>query len=221
MTFSLAARCAATGMLGGVVTTSSPAVGSRCLFTRAGAGVVLTQFWTDPRLGPRGLALLAEGCGAEAVAGALAASAAEREWRQLAVLDAAGGAGFFHGARVKPAMGAAVGADCVAIGNILANEGVPAAMVAAFEGSAGVPFAERLLMALEAGEAAGGEGRALVSCALQVSHEASFPYVDLRVDASAAPLPALRALWEVYAPQAELYAGRALRPDATFAASNP
>lgn len=221
MTFSLAARCAATGMVGGVVTTSSPAVGSRCLFTRAGVGVVLTQFWTDPRLGPRGLALLAEGCPAGAVAEALAASTTERAWRQLAVVDAGGGTGFFHGARVKPAMGAAVGTGCVAIGNILANDGVPAAMVAAFESSSDRAFPERLLLALEAGEAAGGEGRALMSCALQVSHEASFPYVDLRVDASDAPLPALRALWELYAPQAALYAGRALRPDATFAASNP
>ena len=59
MTFSLAARCATTGMMGAVVTTSSPAVGSRCLHARARVGVVISQFWTDPRLGPRGLALLA------------------------------------------------------------------------------------------------------------------------------------------------------------------
>ena len=211
MTFSLAARCSKSGMLGGVVTTSSPAVGSRCLHARAGVGVVLTQFWTDPRLGPRGLALLAEGLSAEAAAAGVVASTPDREWRQLAVLDAAGGSAHFHGSRVKPAMGEASGRDCIAVGNILANEGVPGAMVAAFESSVG-PFAERLLLALEAGEAAGGEGRPLVSAALLVVKEASFPYVDLRVDASGDPLHALRALWLTYAPFADLYAARALAP---------
>ncbi|HWK47627.1 MAG TPA: DUF1028 domain-containing protein [Stellaceae bacterium] len=213
MTFSLAARCATTGMLGAVVTTSSPAVGSRCIFTRARIGVVLTQFWTDPRLGPRGLALLAEGCGAEVVAQALAASTPDRDWRQVAVLDAQGRSAHFSGARTKPALAAATGTNSVAIGNILRNDAVPAAMVDAFEASGGLPFPARLLAALEAGQGAGGEERALVSAALLVSRDEPFPYVDLRVDAAADPLRELRALWDLYAPLAEQYVGRALSPN--------
>lgn len=213
MTFSLAGRCAVTGMMGAVVTTSSPAVGSRCLHARAGVGVVLSQFWTDPRLGPRGLALLAEGCPAGHVVRALAASTPDEDWRQFAVLGPMGAGAHHHGARVKPGLGAAYGSDSVAIGNILVSDAIPGRMVEAFEASTAA-FPERLLAALDAGEAAGGEGRPLVSAALLVVHEAAFPYVDLRVDADPAPLPALRRVWQAYAPFIDLYAGRALDPNA-------
>ena len=138
-------------MAGAVITTSSLAVGSRCVFARAGVGVVLTQHWTDPRLGPRGLSMLAEGCPAAAVAAALAASTPQRAWRQLAVLDGAGGTGHFTGALTQPALAAASGADCVAVGNILRNATVPAAMVAAFVAGVGQGLADRLLAAVEAG----------------------------------------------------------------------
>ena len=212
MTFSLAGRCAVTGMMGAVVTTSSPAVGSRCLHARAGVGVVLSQFWTDPRLGPRGLALLAEGCGAGHVVRALVASTPDEDWRQFAVLGPAGRGAHHHGARVKAGLGAAYGADSVAIGNILVSDAVPGRMVEAFEGSTAA-FPERLLAALEAGETAGGEGRPLVSAALLVVHVAAFPYVDLRVDADPAPLPALRGVWQAYAPFVDVYPGRALSPN--------
>jgi len=212
MTFSLAARCATTGMLGAVITTSSPAVGSRCIFTSARTGVVLTQFWTDPRLGPRGLALLAEGCPPDAVVAALAASTADRDWRQIAVIAPHGKPAHFTGAHTKPALAAATGSNSVAIGNILRNDTVPAAMVDAFESSGHLPFPERLLLALEAGQAAGGEERALVSAALLVSHTEAFPYVDLRVDAASDPLGELRSLWKLYAPLADEYVTRALTP---------
>ena len=210
MTFSLAGRCRDTGMMGGAVATSSPAVGSRCLFARAGVGVVLTQFWTDPRLGPRGLALLTEGVGAPEAVAALAASTPDRDWRQLAVLDAHGGMGHFTGAQTKPELAAATGPDCVAIGNILANDRVPQAMVDAFAAPGSLP--DRLLAVLDAGLQAGGEARPLLSAALVVVREAAFPWVDLRVDAADAPLAELRRLWAVYAPEADTYARRALDP---------
>ena len=212
MTFSLAGRCPATGMLGGVVTTSAPAVGARCLFTRANVVVVLTQHWTDPRLGPRGLALLAEGIPAAAVAKALEACAEAPEWRQLAVIDAQGGTAHFSGAKIKPPFAAAIGQDCVAIGNIVRTDAVPAAMVAAFQAAAARPFPERLLAALEAGLAAGGEPKPLVSAALQVAWHAPFPYIDLRIDAAPQPITELRTLWNAYAPNADLYTERALSP---------
>ncbi len=212
MTFSIAARCAATGMLGAAVTTSSSAVGARCIHARARVGVVLTQFWTDPRLGPRGLALLGEGLAAAEVRDAVMASTPDRDWRQLGVLGADGSAAHATGPRTKPAQAAVTGRDCVALGNILRNEHVPAAMVAAFEASAHAALAERLLAALDAGLAAGGEENPLVSAALLVVRDEPFPFADLRVDASDDPLGELRRVWTVYAPVAETYVARALTP---------
>lgn len=212
MTFSLLGRCVRTGQLGAVVTTSSPCVGARVPFLLAGTGGVLTQHRTDPRLGPRGLALMESGCSApEALAG-LVASTPDDAWRQIAVLDANGVGSHFSGSSNKPIVAAAQGADCVAIGNILANDSIAQAMVDAFCAALVLPLAERLLLAVEAGEAAGGEGRALRSVALKVVAEETFPLVDLRIDASDTPLPALRALWDEFAPMSDLFLSRALNP---------
>ncbi|MCO6418773.1 DUF1028 domain-containing protein [Siccirubricoccus sp. KC 17139] len=213
MTFSLIARCPRTGQIGAAVTTSSIAVGSRCAFAAAGVGAVLTQHRTDPRLGPRGLDLLRSGCTAEETVAALSASTPHAGWRQLAVLDAAGRTAHVHGAQVKPERNAAHGEGVVAIGNILSSDQVPAAMVAGFLAAANQPLAERLLRALEAGEAAGGEHGEVTSASLLVMWRESFPYVDLRADKAAQPLAALRALWTEYAPLAEGFVARALAPD--------
>ncbi|RVT91698.1 DUF1028 domain-containing protein [Rhodovarius crocodyli] len=210
MTYSLAGRCARTGMMGGVITTSSPAVGSRCLFARAGVGVVLTQNLTDPRLGPRGLMLMEDGCTpAEAIA-ALVASTPHHGIRQLAALGRDGSSAHFSGAGITSILGAAQGPNSVAVGNILKNDQVPAAMVAAFEAEPGAPLPERLLAALDAGTAAGGEIRELVSAALMVVDRESFPYVDLRADSDPDPAAALRRMWGEYAPLADMYVDRAL-----------
>ena len=214
MTFSLLGRCIRTGQFGAAVTSSSIAVGSRVPFVAPGVGGVLTQHRTDPRLGPRGLALLRSGCTAAQTVSALVASTLQHGWRQLAALDAAGNTAHHHGAQVKPALGAAPGRDCISIGNILANDRVPAAMTAAFEDSAGEALAERLLRALEAGEAAGGEHGEVRSAALLVMGVESFPLVDLRADWAPQAIPALRALWEEYRPKVDEYVVRALDPDA-------
>ncbi len=213
MTFSLAGRCARTGMLGGVIATSSLAVGSRCLYARAGLGVVLTQNRTDPRLGPRGLDLLAGGCSPAETIAALVASTPHAGWRQLAALDRTGAAAHHSGHHIHSHHAGVVGPDCVAVGNILRNAEIPAAMAAAFAEAAALDLPDRLLAALEAGDRAGGEVLPLRSAALLVAHRKSFPYVDLRVDASAAPLAALRALWEEYRPEADDFVTRALQPD--------
>jgi uncharacterized Ntn-hydrolase superfamily protein len=213
VTFSLIGRCARTGQIGAAVTTSSIAVGSRVPFCAAGIGAVLTQHRTDPGLGPRGLDLLRSGCGAEAVVAALVASTPHHAWRQIAVLDASGRTAHFHGAKVKPELGAAQGDGVVAIGNILSTDRVPGAMVGAFLATPGLPLAERLMRGLEAGEAAGGEHGAVSSASLMVVWRQAFPHVDLRVDKAEAPLPALRALWEAYAPMADGFLARALEPD--------
>jgi uncharacterized Ntn-hydrolase superfamily protein len=213
MTFSLLARCARTGQFGAVTTTSGMAVGSRVPFLAAGLGGVLTQHRTDPRLGPRGVALLRDGCSAAETIAALVASSPHHGWRQLAAIDAAGRTAHFHGARVKPAHDAAHGPDCVAIGNILADAAVPQAMVDAFLAAPGAMLADRLLAALAAGEAAGGEHGPVRSAGLVVVAEHSFPLVDLRVDWDEAPIARLQALWARYRPNLDDYVTRAVDPD--------
>jgi uncharacterized Ntn-hydrolase superfamily protein len=213
MTFSIVARCSRTGQLGAAVTTSSIAVGARVAYCAAGVGAVLTQHRTDPRLGPRGLALLRSGCTAQETVAALTASTALAHWRQLAVLDAAGTAAAFSGARIKPEFGEAMAQDACAIGNILASRLVPAAMLRALQAEPGLPLPERLLDALDAGLAAGGENQPVRSAHLLLVEADPFPLVDLRVDWHDQPIAELRALWNRYAPQAEDYRRRALDPD--------
>jgi uncharacterized Ntn-hydrolase superfamily protein len=214
MTYSILGRCARTGQFGAAVTTSSIAVGSRVPHVAPGIGGVLTQHRTDPRLGPRGLELLRSGCSAEETMAALVASTPHHKWRQLAVLDAQGRSAHFHGAAVKPALNAVHVPDCVVLGNILANDRIPAAMAAAFLDSADQPLAERLVRAMEAGEAAGGEGKPVISAALVVMEKEIFPLVDLRVDLAPDAITALRTLWDAYAPSVREFVTRAVDPDA-------
>jgi uncharacterized Ntn-hydrolase superfamily protein len=213
MTFSIAGRCARTGMLGAVVTTSSMAVGGRCAYARPRIGAVLTQHRTDPRLGPKMLDGLQQGEAPDAVLGALEAADPNLRWRQLAAIAADGRAAFFNGSMITSIAKGRVGRDCVAIGNILRSTDVVDAMVESFEASPAETLAERLVRAIEAGLAAGGELRQVKSAGLLVVHRESFPYVDLRVDLSPQPLTELRFLWELYRPEAETYVVRAVDPD--------
>lgn len=213
MTFALVGMCRRTGMFGAAVTTSSIGVGSRCPYARAGVGAVLTQHRTDPRLGPRGIELLAAGQSATQVIGRLVQENPTLGWRQLAVIDQRGDTAYYHGEKIGSIHAAAQGDAVCAIGNILRHEGVPQAMVTAFNDAPEVYLVERLLRALEAGLAAGGELKQVKSAALLVVHEQPFPLVDLRVELDAQPLAQLRFLWELYQPQAELYVRRALDPD--------
>jgi len=100
-----------------------------------------------------------------------------------------------------------------AIGNILRSEAVPQAMVEAFGQDPEAHLAERLLRALEAGLAAGGERQQVKSAALLVVYEQPFPLVDLRVELAPQPLVDLRLLWDLYRPQLALYVRRAIDPD--------
>lgn len=217
MTFSLIGRCARTGQFGAAATTSSLAVGARVHAVAPGVGAVLTQHRTDPRLGPRGIGLLRSGCSAEQTVAALVASTPDHQWRQLAAIDAQGRTAHFHGARVKPESGAAHAKDVVAIGNILSSSRVPDAMAAAFAADPGLPLAERLVRGLEAGEAAGGEHGAVRSASLLVFGDHDFALVDLRADGHDQPIPALRALWEEYAPLVDAYVVRVIDPDNAIA----
>ncbi len=213
MTFSILGHCPRTGQFGVATTTSGFGVGARVPWARAGIGAVATQHRTDPRLGPRGMALLGSGCSAAETIAALVASTPDHGWRQLGAIDRQGDTAFFHGARVKPQSGAAQGPGVLALGNILANDAVLPAMAAAFSALPDAALAERLLAALEAGEAAGGEHGAIASAAMVVVEREDFPLVDIRVDRNPAPLAELRSLWLEYAPQSTLYVARAVDPE--------
>lgn len=213
MTFSILGHCQKTGQFGAAVSTSSIAVGARVPHVRSQIGGILTQYRTDPRLGPRGLDLLQSGCSAKEALSALVASSEQSEWRQLAVMDTGGHTAASTGSKVKPHLGEAQGRGCVVIGNILANDRVLPSMVAAFEQAADCLLVERMLRALEAAVAAGGEGKPVRSAALIVHGEQPFPLVNLRVDWADEAVPALRAVWTEYQPLVNDYVIRAIAPE--------
>ena len=157
MTFSIAGRCARTGQLGAIVTTSAMAVGGRCAYAQPGLGAALTQHRTDPRLGPKMLAMLRAGKRSDAIVRELEQREPGIGWRQIAVLAADGTGAFLNGSKIYSIAKGLVGKDCVAVGNIIRSTHVVDAMVASFEANEMQPLAERLMRALEAGQAAGGE----------------------------------------------------------------
>ncbi|MEM8756038.1 MAG: DUF1028 domain-containing protein [Pseudomonadota bacterium] len=214
MTFSLVARCEATGMFGVCVSSSSPAVAARCAYAEAGVGAVASQNVTDPRLGPRTLRLMAEGATAAEAAAIVARTAPQAAYRQVLAVDAAGGVGVHSGGAVLGTHGEARGAGVVAAGNLLSDEGVPAAMVAAFETAEGA-FGDRLIAAMQGALDAGGEEGPVRSIGMKLVREVPWPVADLRVDwTEDCPVAALRALWAVYEPQLDDYVTRALDPEA-------
>ncbi|MFQ5783710.1 MAG: DUF1028 domain-containing protein [Alphaproteobacteria bacterium] len=222
MTFSIVARCPRTGMFGIAVSSSSVCVAARCgVWARAGAGVVATQNVTDPRLGAIGLDLLARGYSAKAAVDAMVASNAHPEFRQLAAVDQDGNTAHYSGANTLGTHRVVEGDGCVAAGNILASEDVPAMMVEAFEAAPEAHLAERLLQALEAGLAAGGERGEVRSAGLYVVDRHVFPIADLRVDWHDAPIAELRRVWQIYEPQIADYLIRALDPTAAPAYGVP
>jgi uncharacterized Ntn-hydrolase superfamily protein len=214
MTLSLVARSADARYFGMVIASSSPAVAARCAHARADVGVVATQNITDPALGPRLLDALQRGDSAQAALDTVVGAIPHAAYRQLLVLGRTGPPAVHSGARALGMVGMARGQACAAAGNLLADVAVPSAMVQAFE-AAGGEFASRLLTALKAGAARGGEAGPLRSAGLLVVRDLSWPLVDLRVDWNEMdPVGALGRLWAVYAPQVEDYVRRALDPGA-------
>ena len=211
MTFSLVARCARTGQVGMVISSSSPAVAARCAHVRAGVGVVASQNITDPALGPLVLDQLEAGRPAGAALQAVTEGRPHIDYRQVLVVDRAGATAIHSGRQVLGIWGQAAGADCASGGNLLAGPGVPAAMVAAFEAATG-PLGERLMQALEAGLQAGGEAGPVHSAGLKVADRLDWPVIDLRIDWADDPIGMLRAAWTVYAPQMQAYVQRAEDP---------
>jgi uncharacterized Ntn-hydrolase superfamily protein len=212
VTFSISAHCPRTGEFGIAVSSSSPAVAARCAHARAGTGAVATQNITDPSLGPTGLDLLATGLSAPDALARLVSGASYPQYRQLALVDAAGGTAAFSGTHTLGIHAIAEGFGAVAAGNLLASPDVPAAMVAAFETAPEAPLGARLIAAMQAAVAAGGEAGPIHSAGLLVVRDVAWAVADLRVDWHDDPVQALADLWELWAPQMDAYVTRALNP---------
>jgi uncharacterized Ntn-hydrolase superfamily protein len=211
MTFSITARCGQTGAFGIAVSSSSPAVAARCAAVRAGVGAVASQNITDPQLRDHALAMLSLGIPAPDACRLLQATARHAEYRQLAVVDAAGRTASFSGAHTLGIHAADEGEGAVACGNMLANHAVPARMVEAFAAAEGA-LGDRLVAAMAAGLDAGGEAGPVRSAGLLIAEREPWPVADLRVDWHDAPVQELARLWALWKPQMADYVTRALDP---------
>ena len=213
MTFSVVGRCRRSGMLGVALTTSSIAVGARCPHVRAGVGAVATQNITDPSLGPAVLDRIESGRDAPSALFEVLENRSHLAYRQITVVDHRGATACHSGERILGKHAALAGDDCYGAGNLLANESVIAEIIQGFERHSEDHLAERLLKAIEAGLAGGGEQGEVHSAALLVADKHSFPLVDLRIDwRDHDPVGALRELWHAYRPQMDDYLVRALDP---------
>lgn len=196
MTWSIVARDPATGAFGVAVATKFFAVGALCPHASA-HGALATQALVNPTYGPRGLRLLAEGIGAPHVVAALVEADAGRDSRQLHVLDRNGLIAAYTGKDCIDWCGHKIAVDHSVAGNMLADPRVIEDTSAAYGANAELPFARRLIAALMAGEAAGGDKRGKQSAALVIHGEEEWPLLDLRVDDHADPLPELARLERV------------------------
>ncbi|MDQ7819216.1 MAG: DUF1028 domain-containing protein [Armatimonadota bacterium] len=202
-TFSIVALDPSTGEVGVAVASKFLAVGAVVPWARAGAGAVATQAWANLGYGPQGLDLLARGHSAEDVVRLLTEPDPQRDHRQVGVVDCRGNAAAWTGRECLAWAGHRTGRGYTCQGNILAGAAVVDRMAEAFEGSTG-PLPERLLAALEAGQAAGGDSRGQQSAALYVAKEKGSyggyldRYIDLRVDDHPTPLVELRTLLELH-----------------------
>lgn len=214
MTFSIVARCADTGMFGVAVSSSSIAVASRCAHTRAGIGAASSQNVTDPSLGTAALDMMSLGSNAIQTIDILRASRPHMEYRQVLIVDSAGVSAIHSGPKSLGVWAQAHAQNVACGGNLLSDPGVPQAMVDAFLASRG-HIAERLLIALGAGLASGGEAGPVRSAGLKIVDKVPWPTADLRVDwTDGCPIAELHALWERYSPQLDDYVTRALNPTA-------
>jgi uncharacterized Ntn-hydrolase superfamily protein len=213
MTFSLAGRCERTGAVGAVIASASMAVAARCVAARAGVGAVCSQSTTDPRLREALLSAMADGAAAGDALAAVVGRAPDVAYRQLVAVDARGGSAAYSG---ELALGDATdvsAAGVAAAGNLLADPGVPAAMLAAFTAWADDSLGDRLIAALRAGLAAGGEVSPVRSAGMVIAEAVPWPVTDLRVDWHDDPVGQLAGLWQLWQPQAGAYVGRALHPE--------
>jgi uncharacterized Ntn-hydrolase superfamily protein len=203
-TFSIVACDLNAGQWGVAVESKFLAAGSLVPWAEPYVGAIATQAYANPRYGPDGLRLLREGLSAEDVVRRLTEADAERETRQLGVVDGRGDAATFTGRECHEWAGGRTGAGYAAQGNILAAPAVVEGLAQTFEATAGRPLAERLLEALAAGQEAGGDKRGQQAAGLLVvEREGGYArlsdvVVDLRVDDHERPIDELRRLYGLH-----------------------
>ncbi|MDQ3855205.1 MAG: DUF1028 domain-containing protein, partial [Chloroflexota bacterium] len=203
-TFSIVAWDPDAQELGVATQSKFLAVGSVVPWARAGVGAVATQSYANTSFGPRGLELLEQGRHPQEVLDALLADDPGREQRQVGLVDTRGRAATFTGSECLEWAGGRTGESYACQGNILVSGATVDAMADAFEGSAGQELAGRLVAALAAGQAAGGDSRGQQSAALLVVKPrggyAGFNdrFLDLRVDDHPAPIEELGRLLELH-----------------------
>lgn len=212
MTFSLVARCADTGMFGLAISSSSPAVAARCAYARAGVGAVASQNVTDPTLGPLALDMMATGMGASEAIAAVQAQGKFIEYRQVLAVDKTGATAIHSGPNSLGIWTQAQAPDVASGGNMLANDGVPQAVVDGFLGTSG-HLGDRLIAAMRAGMAQGGEAGPLHSAGMLLVDKVAWPVAELRCDwTEDCPIENIATAWEVYKPQLAAYVQRAIDP---------
>jgi uncharacterized Ntn-hydrolase superfamily protein len=197
MTWSIVARDPASGRIGIAVATRFFAVGALVPHIRTGVGAIATQAFINPHYGPLGLDLLAAGASAAETVERLTAGDEGRHNRQLHAMDRQGRFAAYTGTACIDWCGDAVRDTFSVAGNMLAGPPVIAETVRAYEAHAGLPFARRLIAAMQAGEAAGGDKRGRQSAALLIHDGEDYPLYDLRVDDHADPLAELARLHAV------------------------
>lgn len=197
MTFSITARCPRTGQLGVAVSTAVPGVGWWVPYVEPGVGAIASQALCNPYLGIVGLRLLRGGASAEAALEQALTADPLRERRQLAIVDAQGRSAAFTGSETHAWQGHQTQANYAAAGNTLVGSEVVQALADVMERTAELELAERLMQALEAAQATGGDNRGRCSAAIRVFGDELYPYLDARVDDHADPVPELRRLVEI------------------------
>jgi uncharacterized Ntn-hydrolase superfamily protein len=195
MTWSIVARDA-SGAFGIAIASRFFAVGALCPHVRSGAGALATQALVNPTYARPGLDLLVEGTPAAEVVRLLIAPDGGRASRQLHVIDTQGRSAAYTGAACIDWCGHLAGDWYSIAGNMLIGPQVLAATEEAYQRTNALPFAERLLAALEAGDAAGGDKRGKQAAALLIHTTEDYPFLDLRVDDHAEPFVELRRLYE-------------------------
>ena len=197
MTWSIIARDEASQRTGIIVASKFFAVGALVPQIKTGAGAIASQAFINPYFGARGLELLARGARAETVIAELVGPDEGRANRQLHLMDREGNFAAYTGAAAIEWCGHALRAGFSVAGNMLAGPAVLAETIRCYEAKAALPFARRLIAALAAGEAAGGDKRGKQSAALLIHDAEDYPLYDLRVDDHPEPLQELARLEEV------------------------
>lgn len=196
MTFSIVARDPDNGALGAATATGGPAVGALVIHGGAHTGAIATQALTNPLYGSRGLALLASGLTAEQTLHLLLKEDDARERRQVLIIDHSGATAHWSGSLCGRWFSSMAGEHLVVGGNMLVSDQVLMMMQTAFERSAGLPLADRMLAALNAAQQEGGDERGIRSAALKVWDSRAYADIDLRVDWSDTPLVKLAEVLE-------------------------